>query len=150
MQTNNYPVWWDTTLTIFNRYEDPQTYVIRWYKTIVENCFWKYTGNKINVGEIVLETNNTICRIPKDDRYLDKYQWLSLPNDTMANYFTLSQNDIIIKGEVSDEINEYKSGKRSSDILSKYKALQGCIQIEEVGNNTGIGRCDEHYWVRGV
>ncbi len=150
MGMNNYPVWWDTTLTIYNRYEDPQTQVIHWHRTVVKNCFWKYVGNKVTVGDTTLETNNTICRIPKDSRYKDKYEWVSLPNDMMSKYFTLGQNDIIVKGEVTDEINEYQSGKRSTDLLSKYKSLQGCILIEQVGNNTGIGRCNEHYYVSGV
>lgn len=147
---NNYPIWWDTTVTIFNRHEDIQTQVIRWFKTTVESCFWKYTGDKITIGEVELETNNTICRIPKDDRFLEYYQWVEKPNDTMSNYFTLRPGDIIVKGDVSDTIDEYTSGQRSTDLLKKYKEMQGCITIQEVGINTGPGRCDEHYFVKGI
>lgn len=147
---SNYPEWWDTTLTIFNKYEDSLTQVITWYKTVVDTCFWKYTGDKININDVTLETNNTICRIPKDDRFLEYYQWVQQPNDTMNNFFTLRPGDIIIKGEVSDTINEYTSGQRSTDILKKYKGLQGCITIQEVGINTGPGRCYEHYFVKGI
>ena len=89
-----------------------------WFKNTVSNCFWKYTGDKITVGETVLETNNIICRIPKDDRYLDKYVWNKLPNDEMGNYFTLGQGDIIIKGEVDDEVNEAPSGSDYPDGFS--------------------------------
>lgn len=147
---NEYPVWWNTNLTIYNKYEDPQTNIVTWLRTVVTESFWKYVGEKINVGNTVIETNNTICRIRKDDRFLEKHEWIALPNDQMSKYFTLSPGDIIVKGEVNDVINEYSNGQRSSDLLKKYKALQGCIVIDEVAINVGAGRCNEHYYVRGI
>ena len=63
---------------------------------------------------------------------------------------TFGAGDIIIKGEVDDVIDEYTKGHRSSDILDKYKPLQGCIEVDSVGINVGAGRCMEHYTVRGV
>ena len=145
-----YPEWWETTLTIYNKFTDPQTQVVRWYKTVVEGAFWKYVGEKINIGNTVFETNNIICRIRKDDRFLEKHQWLNVPNDQMSKYFTLAKGDIIVKGEVDDEINEYQSGHRSNDLIAKYKELQGCMSIDKMAVNVGAGRCDEHYYVRGI
>lgn len=147
---NNYPSWWNTTITIYNRYEDPQTQLVRWYKHVVEKCFWKYSGDKVTVNNVVLDTNNIICRIRVDKQFLEKHQWVLVPNDEMSNYFTLSQGDIIVKGEVDDEIDEYQSGKRSSDLKKKYKSLQGCMEIQEWSNNTGGGRGNEHYYARGI
>lgn len=147
---NNYPSWWDTTVTIYNRYEDPQTNIVSWFRTVVHNAFWKYSGNKITVGNTVLETKDIICRLRKDDAFLEKHQWLALPNDKMSEYFTLAEGDIIVKGEVSDTIDEYVSGKRSSDLKKKYKALQGCLEIQVWANNTGGGRGNEHYYVKGI
>lgn len=147
---SNYPSWWDTSLTIYNKLEDQQTRVVTWYKTVISNCFWKYVGNKVNIGDVVMETNNIICRIPKDDRFLEKYQWLQLGNDAKSDYFTLGAGDIIIKGEVDDIVDEYTSGHRSTDLIKKYKALQGCMEVERTTIDTGIGRCCEHYYVVGV
>lgn len=145
-----YPEWWETTITIYNQFKDPTTKVVRWYRTVVDGVFWKYVGDKVTVGKTVLETNNIICRIRKDSRFLEKFQWIQLPNDTMSNYFTLAKGDIIVKGVATDDINEYESGHRSNDLLSKYKELQGCMSIEEIAINTGAGRCNEHYLVKGV
>lgn len=144
-----YPIWWDTTLTIYNQYKDPQTKLISWYRNVVTGCFWKYTGNKVTIAQVELETNTTICRIPKDDRFLERYVWEALPNDQMSNHFTLSPGDIIVKGEVEEEIDEKTSGKRSTDFIAKYKKLQGCIEIQSWADNTGIGRNDKHYYVVG-
>lgn len=147
---SNYPIWWDTAITIFNKYQDPLTDIITWYKHTVDNCFWKYTGDKITIGDTVLETNNTICRIPENAIFLEKYIWLQKPNDKMDNYFTLGKGDIIVKGNVDDTINEYQKGYRSSDLIAKYKELQGCMEIQEIAINTGAGRCNPHYYVKGV
>lgn len=150
MSTAPYPVWWETTITIYNRYEDPNTQVVRWFSHVVNNCFWKYVGDKISINNVTLETNNTICRIPKDPKFLEKYQWIKLPNDMMENYYTLGRGDIIVRGEVTDVIDEYTTGTRSTDLIAKYKELQGCIEVEEVAINTGRGRNNEHYFVKGI
>lgn len=147
---SNYPNWWDTSVTIFNKFQDPQTQIVRWYKSVLSNCFWKNVGNKVTVGQTVLETNNIICRIPKNELYRENYVWIQLPNDQKAEFFTLSPGDIIVKGVVQDDINEYVSGQRSSDFIERYKALQGCMEIEEVGDNSGIHLGIPHYHVRGI
>lgn len=147
---NNYPSWWNTTITIYNKYENPQTNVVSWFRKVVDGAFWKYSGNKIVVGNTVLETKDIICRIRKDKRFLNKADWVSVPNDNMGQYFTLSQGDIIIVGEVTEDINEYQSGKRSSDFKKKYKALTGCLEIQTWADNTGGGRGNEHYYVKGI
>ena len=147
---SDYPIWWDTTLTVYNKFEDPQTQVISWYRTVIDNCFWKYTGDKINIGETVLETNNIICRIPENDLFIEKYEWIQLPNDKKSQYFTLGAGDVIIKGEVDDIVNEYLSGHRSSDLVAKYKNLQGCMEVQQITLNTGVGRNNPHYFVKGI
>ena len=147
---NNYPSWWNTTITIYNRFEDPQTNLVTWHRHVVEGAFWKYAGNKIVVGNTVLETKDIICRIRKDDRFLEPYQWRAIPNDQMDNFFTLNSGDIIVKGIATDVINEYTAGTRSSDLKKKYKNGQGCLEIQTWSNNTGGGRGNEHYYVKGI
>ena len=145
-----YPEWWDTTITIYNKFTDPITDRVRWYRTVVTGAFWKYVGDKISIGKTVIETNNIICRIRKDEKFKEQYQWLQIPNDEMGKYFTLGEGDIIIKGEVTDTVDEYKNGHRSNDLKAKYKSLQGCMTIERVAINVGAGRCEEHYYVKGI
>lgn len=145
---NNYPTWWNETLTVYNKYIDPTTRQITWYRTVVNNCFWKYVGNEIVVGETTIKTDNTLCRIPKSDNFIEKHIWCELENK--SEKFTLSTGDILVKGEVTDEIDEYTSGSRSSDLLTKYRKLQGCMMIEKCSINTDGGRGNEHYYVKGI
>jgi len=146
---SNYPIWWENTLTVYNKYEDKLTNLVTWHRTVLTGCFWKYVGEKLSVGTTVIETNNTVCRIPENPKYLPKYQWEQLPNFEMSEYFTFGVGDIIVLGEVEDEINEYVSGSRSTDFVAKYKSLQGCIQIKTLSVDVGAGRCNPHYKVTG-
>ena len=43
---NVYPIWWDTTVTIYNKIQDPQTRVVSWQRTVIPNGFWKYVRGK--------------------------------------------------------------------------------------------------------
>ena len=146
---NNYPVWWDNTITIYNKYEDEQTHIISWYRKVLDKCFFKNVGNKVSINNVELETDDTICRIPKKDDYMKPHLWVALPNDQKSEYFTIRVGDIIVPDEIQEDINEYIEGHRSTDFIAKYKNLQGCITVEAVGNNTGIGRGNEHYRVSG-
>lgn len=147
--SNIYPIWWDTSITVYNKYEDTQTDVVTWQRNVISNAFWKDTGAKLTVGDTTIDTNSIICRIRKDSRFLTKSEWMALPNDRRQDYFTLSPGDILVKGEVADIVDEYTSGSRSSDLIQKYKALDGCMEIQKASINAGIGRGSEHYYVIG-
>ena len=147
---SNYPEWWNTTVTVYNKFEDPDTRQVAWFRTVLHNCFWKYTGNKIVVGETTLDTDTTVCRVPANPAFLEKYLWIDIDFESKFRHFTLSAGDILVKGEVTDEIDEYASGYRSSDILTKYKKYGQCMVIDKCAMNTGLGRGLEHYYVKGV
>ena len=150
MSSSVFPVWWDTTVTVYNKFTDSQTDMVRWYRTVITGgCFWKMAGVEVLVGSTLLDSKSIICRIPKDARFKEKQEWIKLPNDEMSNYFTLAQGDIIVKGECDEEIDEYTKGHRSTDLLGKYREYQACMEISEYSNNTGRGRNNEHYFVRG-
>ena len=152
---NSFPFpWWDKTLTIYNKYVDSSTQRVTWYRTVLNNCFWKYDNTTYYVGKysvkvsgIELETKHVICRIPKDERFLYQQDWRAL-QDKSKN-FTLATGDIIILGEVDDVIDEYTAGQRSTDLVSKYKELLECVEIDSYVINTGTGMGFQHYRVIG-
>lgn len=145
---NYYPTWWDKTLTLYNKYtaSDGQ---VTWYRTVLESCFWKYTGEEVRVNDSTLSTKDTTCRIPNIQKvdYVPKDVWNGL--EDKSNNFTLGRGDILVLGKVTDTISEYTRGQRSTDLLNKYKE-RGCVEINEYRDNTGGGRVNEHYFVRGI
>lgn len=150
MNKSLYPVWWDSTITIYNRHQDLLTDVITWHRTVVKGCFVKNANNKVTINNTTIESNNVLARI-RQSRYYKPYgTWYLLPNDTRTQYFTLHQGDIIAYGKVDDEVDEYTRGQRSTDLISKLKASTGCFVVENYQENIGSGRVDPHYYVTGV
>lgn len=146
---NNYPVWWETTVTIYNKYVDAQTKVVSWYRHVLDGCFWDNTGTQVTVGSVQIQANDVICRIPENELYKRKAEWQALPNDIIGNYFTVGQGDILIRGEVDDIVDEDTRGHRATDLIAKYKDTQDCIVIKRYSDNTGAGRCMPHYYAVG-
>ena len=140
-----YPVWWDTTVTLFNKYEDSKGEVT-WYKTVLTGCFWKYETDYQRVDNATQMTKVLLCRVRKSSDFLENYVWEE--ESSKDSYFTFNDGDILIKGEVEDTINEYTTGQRASDLLKKYK--DRCAEITECRINVGAGRVCEHYLVRGI
>lgn len=146
---NHYPSWWDETITVYNKYSDPVSRLITWHRHVVTDAFWKDIGNKVTIDTTVIETDNIICRMRIDELFLPKHEWIALPNDEMDEYFTLGKGDILVRAEVEDEVDEYVNGHKSTDLINKYKDLQGCMTIEKVTINVGGGRGNEHYLIKG-
>ena len=151
MSKPGYPEWWNTTVTIFNQHTDATTEVISWYRTVVTDCFWKYSGERVLINGVELNTSTVICRIPENENYLSKYLWEQLPNDSKSAHFTVGRDDIIIPGDVDETIDEYSRGLgiKSTELLSKYAQLQGCMKVNTVVENVGGGRNNPHYYIAG-
>lgn len=142
---NLYGMWWSDTITIYNRYENPETNLVTWYRTVLNNCFWQNNFQLMKLGDVQLNSDNIICRIPVNPRYKPRNLW----EEDKEDCFTLSQGDIVVKGEVYDDIDEYAEGERSTDLIEKYK-WQGCMVIDKFSDNTGFGRGLPHYHIAGV
>lgn len=147
--SNYYPMWWDTTVTVYTKYENSDTKLITWYKTIIDGCFFKSTQARVQFSTNSIESPSLICRIPKQDNYISKLEWDRIDISLIPNVFSIGAGDIIIKGAVDDYINEYESGHRSSDLLTKYRAYDMALVVKSVTVDVGIGRVDEHYCIRG-
>lgn len=147
---NTYASWWDDTITLYNKFIEPGTKRVTWYRHVITGCFYKHTVEKITVGKTTIDSNQTICRIRVSDNFIDKKSWMKLPSEEKAERFTLSVGDIIVADETDFEIDEYAQGKRSSDLINENKEWPGCFTAEVVNINVGGGRGNEHYHVRGT
>lgn len=142
---NNYPEWWNETITVYNKHIDPITDMVTWYRTVIPDCFWKEAGIKVVVGSTVIDTNSVICRIRVNENFISAGEWGKTTPEQRSEHFTLQPGDIIVKGEVEDTIDEYTAGQRASDLMEKYV---NCLTIDMATVNVGGGRGDEHYLVK--
>lgn len=147
---NTYASWWDDTVTLYNKYIEPGTNRVKWYRHVLTGCFYKHTVEKITVGKTTIDTDTTICRIRVSDNFVDKKTWLTLTDEEKSEKFTLGAGDIIVAEETDFEIDEYAQGHRASDLIKSNKEWPGCFTIESININVGCGRGNEHYRVKGV
>lgn len=147
---NRYGTWWDDTITLYNKYVDPTTKRVSWYRHVITDCFYHHKLEKITVGKTTLDSNVSICRIRVSEDFIDKKSWMQLSDLERGQKFTLSGGDIIVADETDFEIDEYANGRRSSDLIHENKEWPGCFTIETVNINVGGGRGNEHYHVRGT
>ncbi len=139
-------MFWNKTITLYNKSEDAETGIIKWYRQKLENCFYKVTQNKVNNGDTQVKTDDNIVRIPTQHNYCPPHKWILLTDEEKSRYMTLRGGDLIILGDITDEIDEYTEGIRSSDLIAKYSVL-GCVFINSVNINDFI--LGAHYFVRG-
>lgn len=138
-------MYWNKTITLYNKYEDEQGDT-KYIRHKLERCFCKMTDTTKNNGDVQAKTSGFIIRIPEQGNYLPPYKWLALSADEKENFITLQSGDLIFLDDIDDEINENISGQRSSDLITKYKAL-GSLFINSVNINTDLPGA--HYYVRG-
>lgn len=128
----NYPAWWNKTVTVYNRFEDTDG-LVTWYRTSLPGCFVKTVPAFSVSGDTGTEKPQTTVRIRRSEHYVSPAEWLTDESKRKAG-FTIQNGDIVVIGNVSDDIDEYESGKRSDDLLNKYKSV-GCITVNSFSIN---------------
>ena len=92
------------TITIYNclKAVDSATGKDIWYKTVINNCFYKVIGSLQISGTTLISAPSYVVRIPQSEKYLPYKEWIS--NTDKANHFTISETDLIIHGAPSESI----------------------------------------------
>jgi len=146
---NHYPKWWNTTITLYNKFTDNELKKVVWYRHVIDGCFYKHDKESIMFSNTKLVSDVSVCRIPVSDKFKGRREWLKLSDDERYSFFTFGTGDIIVVDEVDFEIDERIKGRRSSDLIQEYAEWPGCFIIETVNVNVGGGRGNEHYHIRG-
>ena len=144
-----YPPTFNQSITLFSQHKhlnsETNKTVTVWKKTILKNCFWGTEIAKNLNGNVLVQQNSFILRIPQSDKYLMPLEWSEREYDKLHEYFSLSAGDVIVRGIVSDEINDIQ-GSRVSDFLEKYK--ENAFTVKTITENTAIPYAP-HYKVTG-
>lgn len=83
----------NTSVTIFNKYKNPDTKKEEWIPTVFEKCLWTPKTEtlptsegfkKVNMVNIFINTKN----IPKEKTYIEPEQYMKLPLSDLEQYFT--------------------------------------------------------------
>lgn len=119
--------YWADSITIYNRTEDAGGRV-RWTRRHHNGCFWQQRAMRERIDGAQFSPARIICRLP-------------------APFPNVHIGDIIVRGIVKDDIDEYAAGRRSADLLKKY-AGESMIAAEVHRNMRGLPGTD-HLYVGG-
>lgn len=131
------------TITLYNRIKaadspDKKEY---WRKTVLHNCFWKSVVNTGFSGTEASVRNTYVVRVPQDKRYLPYAEYVKSPD----GHFTVSQDDIVILGEIAEEITG-ENGHMAAQVLNRYKPQ--AFKVTAFSDNTSFPMA-KHYRLGG-
>ncbi|MEA4899320.1 MAG: hypothetical protein VB065_14050 [Eubacteriales bacterium] len=135
------------TVTLYNRREGKDANgrtVVTWHRTVQHNCFWTrrtvraIENGNVKIGEVL------VCKIPESPAYLPPDEWATLTDPT--GRFTLWAGDIIVLGDVPDEIGPSLT---ESALRMKY-ARRGLMVVTSAKDRCISGAGLRHYLAEGV
>lgn len=121
-----FPRWWTDSVTIYHRTESNSR--VAWVRHTAAGCYFRIRGGVSYGQEYGRGGWPCICRLPPPD-------------------FAVSPGDIIVLGNVRDDIDEYQAGKRSADILAAHAGQ--CFTVRETRDNTHAGTSFPHLYAGG-
>ena len=128
------------TITLYNHYADGSDKAKHgWMRTVLRNYYFGTVSAAKSRNLSKDGSDSFVCRIPQSPRFTSLYQGV-------VGTFTLSPGDIIIKGDVSDEISD-TNGNRPADILCKYRG--NAFTVQNVSINTHLP-FTQHYRASGA
>lgn len=130
----------DYTVTVLNRRDskDSPDRLDAWKKTVLHNCAWSVqTVRSVNGTEVSLGAAY-VARIPKSQDYHPYHEWTK-----NMEGFTFSTGDIIIRGEVTEEIT-------ADNVKAVVRQYPESFTVSLFRDNTNTVEALEHYRVEGV
>lgn len=135
------------TITIYNclkATDNPKKKDV-WHRHVLHNCFYKNVIGLKENGKGLQMANGYTVRIPKSLMYKPYHEWCKLEEQVRKKYFTLSENDIVIKGECREEITG-TGAATASQVLNKHKP--DAFRITAISDNTNA-LAGKHYRLGG-
>lgn len=131
------------TITLYNclKAKDNQERKDIWQKRVLQNCFFKAESIVIQNGTAMSQSgassaarsNAYTVRIPENERYMPYPRWKTLPEEERGNYFTVSEGDIVVCGECTDEITG-RDGNTAAQVMLRNKP--DAFKVTSFADNT--------------
>ena len=128
---------YNQTITLYNCLkgaDNPDGTTDVWYKTVLNECFFKCLQTAINSGTSAQMAGSYVSRVPASTKYKKYSDWVKVPAATRGQYFTGNLGDVIILGN-SSEIISSASPNTASQGLNRNKP--GAFKVTAFSDNSG-------------
>lgn len=140
---------YNQTVTLYNCFrakDNPDSVKDIWQKTVLRDCFYKNVIGRSEYADKAPKMDSVYTvRIPASEKYKPYREWVRLPKEERREFFTSSQEDIVVRGECADEITGI-SPDTASQVLSRNKP--DAFVVTAFSDNTSH-RMAKHYRLGG-
>lgn len=119
------------TITLLNKLKrkDSSTNLDVWFKTIIRNCQFKKTTISNISGTTVSMGQQFTILIPFTGKYMSYKDWKSL--EDKSGVYTLSNQDVIILGEVTEEVTTQNITQIKNDYEPNTCEIRSIEQVDK-------------------
>ncbi|CAM2828433.1 DUF6751 domain-containing protein [Hathewaya histolytica] len=128
------------TITIYNKYYSTKDDIDKYQRTVIKGVNWQGKKHATVSDKGLLLADSTLIFIDKLDNYISPKKFAKLSDPERPNYFTFTQGDKIVKGEVYFEITGVKP-YRVADLEQNF---------DDVIDVKSVSIMDTHMEVEGV
>ena len=119
------------TITLLNKLKrkDSITNLDIWYKTVIQNCVYKKDKISNVTGSVVSMGQEFTILIPFTSKYIPYNEWKKLEDKT--GVYTLSTQDVIILGEVTEEVTDKNIVQIKNDYEPNTCEIRSIEQVDQ-------------------
>ena len=119
------------TVTLLNKLKrkDSTTNTDIWYKTILTDCVYKKTSLASVTGKTVGMGQQFTILIPFTGKYMPYSSWKNMEDKT--GFYTLSEQDVIILEEVTEEVTDKTIVKIKNDYEPNTCDIRTIEQVQQ-------------------
>lgn len=126
-----------------------------WRRRVLTGCSWRRSMQTLQVGTVQITSEDFIIKVPYSKLYVPYYEYEDMTADEQEQHFTGNAGDLIVRGEVADEIKWYmadgtvgQEGITVTTLKEKYKGR--ILTVKEFQNNALDGFPLKHYQYIGA
>ena len=137
----------NSTVTVWNRYQNRETKKDEWVRHVLHNASWecKIESSVSGTGAIVGGVYSVLIAAHPD--YRDYPTWKQTSEDERKQYFTLNTGDLLALGDIAIEITGVQP-YRESDVRGEL--IPNVFQIKAFADESEPHKSGRHYFVSGV
>ena len=119
------------TITLLNKLKrkDSITNLDIWYKTLIQDCVYKKDKISNVTGSVVSMGQEFTILIPFTSKYIPYNEWKKLEDKT--GVYTLSTQDVIILGEVTEEVTDKNIVQIKNDYEPNTCEIRSIEQVDQ-------------------
>lgn len=119
------------TITLLNKLKrkDSITNLDIWYKTLIQDCIYKKDKISNVTGSVVSMGQEFTILIPFTGKYIPYNEWKKLEDKT--GVYTLSTQDVIILGEVTEEVTDKNIVQIKNDYEPNTCEIRSIEQVDQ-------------------